>query len=88
ATTFTAAMAMLGRMFTAQQGLGPPMAKESLWVLTAVIVAAHVIALNGLWKKWSVRMPAPLLGMSYAVLLTITLVLAPDAGKAFIYFQF
>ena len=88
ATTFTTAMAMLGRMFTAQQGLGPPMAKESLWVLTAVIVAAHVIALNGLWKKWSVRMPAPMLGMSYALLLTITLVLAPDAGKAFIYFQF
>jgi alginate O-acetyltransferase complex protein AlgI len=88
ATTFTGAMVVLGRLFTAQQGLGPPMAKESLWVLTSVIIAAHVFALSGLWKKWSVRMPAPVLGMSYAVLLTITLVLAPDAGKAFIYFQF
>ncbi|HET6881065.1 MAG TPA: MBOAT family O-acyltransferase [Pirellulales bacterium] len=88
ATTFTTATVMLGRMFTAQQGLGPPMAKESLWVLTAVIVAAHVFALSGVWKKWSLRMPAPILGMSYAVLLTLTLVLAPDAGKAFIYFQF
>ncbi len=88
AQTFSTAAVMLGRMFTAQHGMGPPMAKESLWVLTAVIVAAHVFALSGLWKKWSLRMPAPVLGMSYAVLLTITLVLAPDAGKAFIYFQF
>ena len=88
ATTFTAATMMLGRMFTVQHGMGPPMAKESLWVLTSVIVAAHVFALSGLWKKWSVRMPAPILGMSYALLLTITLVLAPDSGKAFIYFQF
>ncbi|HVX13399.1 MAG TPA: MBOAT family protein [Pirellulales bacterium] len=88
ATTFTTATVMLGRMFAARHGMGPPMSKESLWVLTAVIVAAHVFALNGLWKKWSLRMPAPILGMSYAVLLTITLVLAPDAGKAFIYFQF
>ncbi|OYV83062.1 MAG: hypothetical protein B7Z73_16445 [Planctomycetia bacterium 21-64-5] len=75
-------------MFSVQQGLGPPMAKESLWVLTSVVVAAHLFALSGLWKKWSVRMPAPMLGMSYALLLTITLVLAPDSGKAFIYFQF
>jgi alginate O-acetyltransferase complex protein AlgI len=88
ATTFSCAMTMFGRMFVKAQGLGPPMAKDSLIVLTAVIIAAHVFALGGIWKKWSVRMPAPLLGMSYAVLLTITLVLAPDAGKAFIYFQF
>ena len=88
ATTFSGAMLMLGRMFTTAHGLGPPMAKESLWVLTSVVVAAHVFALSGLWKKWSLRMPAPVLGMSYAVLLTLTLVLAPDAGKAFIYFQF
>ncbi|HQU44510.1 MAG TPA: MBOAT family protein [Pirellulales bacterium] len=88
ATTFGAAMTVLGRMFSVQQGLGPPMAKESLWVLTSVVVAAHLFALSGLWKKWSVRMPAPMLGMSYALLLTITLVLAPDSGKAFIYFQF
>ncbi|HWB11628.1 MAG TPA: MBOAT family protein [Pirellulales bacterium] len=88
ATTFSCAMTMFSRMFVRAHGLGPPMAKDSLLVLTAIVIAAHAFALSGVWKKWSVRMPAPLLGMSYAVLLTITLVLAPDAGKAFIYFQF
>ena len=30
----------------------------------------------------------PVLGLGYAVVLTLALLLAPDAGKAFIYFQF
>ena len=48
----------------------------------------HALALTGAWKKGSVRIPAPLLGVSYALVLTLALVLAPDSGKAFIYFQF
>jgi alginate O-acetyltransferase complex protein AlgI len=88
ATTFSTAMTMFHRLFTAQTGIGPPMHKVSLLVLTGVVLACHAVVLAGLWKKWSLRMPAPLLGFSYALLLTITLVLAPDAGKAFIYFQF
>jgi hypothetical protein len=35
-------------MFSVQHGMGPPMAKESLWALTFIIVAAHVFALSGL----------------------------------------
>jgi alginate O-acetyltransferase complex protein AlgI len=41
-----------------------------------------------LWKKLAVRLPAPMLGFGYAVVLTLAMVLAPDSGKAFIYFQF
>ena len=34
------------------------------------------------------RLPAPALGFSYAIILTLALLLSPDTGKAFIYFQF
>jgi hypothetical protein len=33
-------------------------------------------------------LPAPVLGLGYAVLLTMALVLSPGSEKAFIYFQF
>jgi len=88
ATTFAAASTMFQRMFSAHTGMGLPMSKVSLLVLTGVVVASHVLALTGAWKKGSVRIPAPLLGVSYALVLTLALVLAPDSGKAFIYFQF
>ena len=34
------------------------------------------------------RLPGPALGVGYGVVLTLALLLAPDVGKAFIYFQF
>jgi alginate O-acetyltransferase complex protein AlgI len=40
------------------------------------------------WRRWSIRAPAPLLGGAYALALNAALLLAPDAGKTFIYFQF
>ncbi|HJT33524.1 MAG TPA: MBOAT family protein [Pirellulales bacterium] len=88
ATTFAGAATVFRHMFAAHQGLSLPMHKESLLVLATVVFACHLAGLAGLWQKLSVRLPAPLVGMSYALLLTVTLVLAPDAGKAFIYFQF
>ena len=88
ATTFTAAATMFQRMFSAHPGLGLPMSKVSLLVLAGVVLVSHLMALSGGWKKLSIRMPAPALGISYALVLTLALVLAPDSGKAFIYFQF
>ncbi|HEV3004125.1 MAG TPA: MBOAT family O-acyltransferase [Pirellulales bacterium] len=88
ATTFTAAAAMFQRLFTAQTGMAPPLAKVSLIVLSLVVLAAHALALSGAWRKLAPRLPAPVLGVSYATVLTLALLLAPDSGKAFIYFQF
>ncbi|HUY33505.1 MAG TPA: MBOAT family protein [Pirellulales bacterium] len=88
ATTFTGAAEMFHRMFTGQPGMGPPLHKQSLIVLALVVFAAHVAATSGLWRKVALRMPAPVLGVSYAMVLTLALLLAPDSGKAFIYFQF
>jgi hypothetical protein len=88
ATTFAGAATMFQRMFSAHTGMGLPMSKVSLIVLAGVVFVSHAMALSGGWKKASIRIPAPLLGVSYAVVLTLALVLSPDSGKAFIYFQF
>jgi hypothetical protein len=88
ATTFAGAATMFQRMFSAHTGMGLPMSKQSLIVLAGVVFFSHVMALSGGWKIASIRIPAPLLGVSYAVVLTLALVLSPDSGKAFIYFQF
>ena len=52
------------------------------------MLACHLAAHHALWKRWGTRLPAPVLGTAYAVLLTAALVLTPVTGKPFIYFQF
>jgi alginate O-acetyltransferase complex protein AlgI len=57
--------------------------------LTALAVAlCHALAVRGLWQRLADRLPGPLLGGAYALLLTAALILAPVVDKAFIYFQF
>jgi alginate O-acetyltransferase complex protein AlgI len=88
ATTFAIALTMIGRLFAHHAGQGAPMPVVTFWVLIAVVVISHLLALGTLWNRLSVRLPAPLLGAGYAAVLTLALVLAPSSGKAFIYFQF
>ncbi|TXT35357.1 MAG: D-alanine export protein [Planctomycetota bacterium] len=88
ATTFTAAATLFRRMFVPQDGRRLTMPQESLWVLTAVVVISHLIATTGLWKKLNERLPAPVLGAGYAMVLSLAILLSPASEKAFIYFQF
>src|SRR5690242_11023291 len=88
AQTVGMAMAILGRMFAPAVGKGSPLPWLSLWVLLAVMAAAHVVGSRGAWRRWSARLPAPVLGCGYAAALNFALLLAPDAGQTFIYFQF
>jgi alginate O-acetyltransferase complex protein AlgI len=89
ATTFTAAGQVFARLVQPlATAKGPPLQGLSLWVLLTVLAIAHAVAARGLWRRLSVRLPAPVLGVSYAILLNLTLLLAPDGGKTFIYFQF
>jgi alginate O-acetyltransferase complex protein AlgI len=69
-------------------GMGSPLHNRSLWVTVGVVILCHVLTYYNVWRKATLRLPAPVLGFSYAMLLTVALVLAPDSGKAFIYFQF
>jgi alginate O-acetyltransferase complex protein AlgI len=89
APTLTAAGAVLRQLasFAAAPAEGP-MPYTSLYLTLAVVVVCHVIRHFEWWPKWQVRLPASMLGFSYAAAVTLALVLAPAANKPFIYFQF
>jgi alginate O-acetyltransferase complex protein AlgI len=88
ATTFGAAASMLHRMFVNHHGAMVPIASAGLWFTLAVVAFCHAFAHGGLWSRFAVRLPGPVLGFGYAMILSVSLLLAPDSGKAFIYFQF
>src|SRR5262249_55480000 len=88
AQTFGGAATVFHRLAIPHEGAGAPLHNPSLLYTVRVIALCHALAQSGLWKKLAVRLPAPVMGLGYAVVLTLALVLAPDVGKAFIYFQF
>jgi alginate O-acetyltransferase complex protein AlgI len=82
------AFSMLRRMFVPGLGLSAPL-HLSGWALTLAVVAlGHWLGAGERWKRLLDRLPAPSLGVGYAALLMLLLVLAPSTGQAFIYFQF
>jgi alginate O-acetyltransferase complex protein AlgI len=88
ATTLSAAGSIFHRLVVPSAGKTCPMQGLSLWVLIAVLAVGHWVGSRGLWRRWHERVPAPVLGTAYAVALNFALLLAPDGGKTFIYFQF
>jgi alginate O-acetyltransferase complex protein AlgI len=81
-------LSLLWRMVVPTSGKGCDLPNRGLWYTVGMVVVAHFLGQTGMWKKWSVRLPPPVLGFGYAALLTLALVLAPDTSKAFIYLQF
>ncbi len=88
ATSFGAAAEMLGRLFVPHAGLGSRQHDLALFLLIGVLLAGQLVVRWGHWRSWAPRLPGPVLGVGYAGLLTLALVLAPDGGRSFIYFQF
>jgi alginate O-acetyltransferase complex protein AlgI len=86
--SFTSASMMLRRLFSPTDGLPTPLPTGAFWTLVAIVVAAHALGSRPGWRALSTRLPAPALGLGYAAALMLALLLAPDAGSAFIYFQF
>jgi alginate O-acetyltransferase complex protein AlgI len=87
-TGWQVAASIFHRLLVPHHGMGAPLHNRGLWYTVAVVVLCHALAHSGVWKRLVVRLPAPVLGFGYAFVLTLAMVLAPDAGKAFIYFQF
>jgi alginate O-acetyltransferase complex protein AlgI len=86
---FTMTAHMYQRLFqSASAPNGPPLPVAGFWLTVGVVVAAHLVRHFGLWQRWNWRMPPSLLGVGYAAVLMVALVMAPHGGKAFIYFQF
>jgi alginate O-acetyltransferase complex protein AlgI len=88
APTFASALTMLRGLFVVRTGQGAPCPVEVFWLLAAVVVLAHLTARRGLVARTLPRLPAPVLGCGYALVLTLILLLAPDATRPFVYFQF
>ena len=87
-SAYSASRTVLERMLVIHDGKASELHNRSLWYAVLVMVLCHVLAQGGLWKKMAIRMPAPVIGFRYAIVLSLAMVLAPDSGTAVIYFQF
>jgi alginate O-acetyltransferase complex protein AlgI len=89
ATTFGLAAQVLQRLvaFNRSGSVGP-LGYWSMLLTFAVVIVCHLVRHFDLWRKWQVRLPAPVLGCSYATVLTVALLVAPAGSAPFIYFQF
>jgi alginate O-acetyltransferase complex protein AlgI len=88
----TSSLSVAGRMFAGlfspQSGLSLTLKPTSLYVLTAVVILGHVVSAWPRWPRTFRSLSPPVRGLSYAAAISAALLLAPDAGQAFIYFQF
>ena len=90
APDFTTMREVYHRLFTAQHGImvRDPVGPLSLFLAFAVIAISHVAVEQGLWKKIVARMTPPMWGAALTGLALLICILAPEAQKNFIYFQF
>jgi alginate O-acetyltransferase complex protein AlgI len=88
ASDFAHALAMYAGMFIRQHGLDSPMPASMLCWLLAAVAVAHYCGRTGLARHLDTQLPPAVVGFGYAAAVLVALVLAPDAGKVFIYFQF
>jgi alginate O-acetyltransferase complex protein AlgI len=82
------ALAVFEKLFCIQKGMQLPLSNRSLWYTVIFLFGCQVLVRSGLWERVYRNLPAPVLGTGYAVCLCAALVLAPDSGSTFIYFQF
>jgi alginate O-acetyltransferase complex protein AlgI len=88
ATTFQIALEMFRRLLVPSSGASCPLPVSGLWWTVVLVAFSHMAGHYKLWKRWSNMVPAPVLGAGYALVLALVLLLNPDTGRAFIYFQF
>lgn len=88
APTFGCATEILTGLVVHRTGLGSRFNSTGMWVTALLVLLCHVLARDGYWKRLLARLPAPARGFGYAVALLLALLLTPEIGKTFIYFQF
>ena len=88
-TSLATAGIMLGRMFYPVSGAALP---TSLLLIAAAIIgcilAGHLIGSLRITRNFSQSIPAPILGIGFAVFFLLIQLLIPENAKPFIYFQF
>jgi alginate O-acetyltransferase complex protein AlgI len=88
APTFACALDVLAHLFVPRGGESAPMHDLSLWLTAGLMLACHLLERGGWWKRLFQRLPEPALGFGYAAALALALLLTPEVGRTFIYFQF
>jgi alginate O-acetyltransferase complex protein AlgI len=88
--SFATACHFYQRLFMppAWAGLGIPAPVVGFWLTAGLMHIAHLLHKDGVWIRPALRLPAGLLGVGYAGLVGLALVLAPQGSNPFIYFQF
>jgi alginate O-acetyltransferase complex protein AlgI len=69
-------------------GRTAPLAPVGLLLTVLVVAAGHALGQRRWAPRLARRLPAPVLGASYGLLLVFALLLAPSGEAPFIYFQF
>jgi alginate O-acetyltransferase complex protein AlgI len=88
--TLTNGALMLSRMFSFHP-LGQAAAPANLVTIACLATAVaigHWLAWGGRWRALLGWLPSPVRGAGYAAVMSLALLLTPDTGKVFIYFQF
>jgi alginate O-acetyltransferase complex protein AlgI len=89
AKSFETAIQIFARLLRDNKLASPEPLPAIGFALTILVVAVcHGLGQKRQWQRIADRLPAPILGASYAFMLTVTLVLAPGWSAPFIYFQF
>jgi len=88
ARTFGDMATILERMFSIVPGRRADLPEISLLFLFLLLVIGHLFTLRVRWLQSLRRLPAFVQAGAYAAATTAILLLAPPAGKTFIYFQF
>jgi len=88
ATSLRDAGVIWAHLFIPHAGRSTPYWRQSLIVLGGLVALGQLAGRCELWRYLERRIPSPVLGLGYATAAAIALLLAPDASKAFIYFQF
>ena len=82
------ACVMVGRMLTLSPGAGLTLPVRGLYLTFVFVALCHALGYRRRWGWLWERVPLPVRGLGLSVALTLALLLAPGASKAFIYFQF
>jgi alginate O-acetyltransferase complex protein AlgI len=85
---FGKALTMYRQLFSLSLGNSLPLSNRSLWWTVVFVAICHMLVRSGAWQRIHARLPAPILGIGYALCLCTAMILAPDTGTTFIYFQF
>jgi D-alanyl-lipoteichoic acid acyltransferase DltB (MBOAT superfamily) len=82
------ALVLYQKLFSFSLGKPLPLSNHSFWYTVAFIAFCHLLVRSGTWARLHPLLPAPVLGVGYALCLCLAMLMAPATGSTFIYFQF